>query len=298
MPILEGEPSLTGSNDDVPGAVWRKNGECSCALLLERCRMFAGLLPDAYAEICRAANSRQFTRGEILHFEGDAVESVVLLASGLVKITKLGQGSGDAILRLAGHGDVLGAESLFSSGRHFTTAEVFRACRAFVWDARVFKNLAERYPILQRNMVGILDERLRELEDRFREVATKRVGPRVALQLLRLLKSIGQPGKAGVEVCLSREELAQMTGTTLFTVSRLLCDWEAHGVVRPRREVVAVCDVESLRALSEGISPAQRAGSQGVASWPCRALGGRREEKCAVACSSLPFRRRRGRLVD
>jgi CRP-like cAMP-binding protein len=92
---------------------------------------------------------------------------------------------------------------------------------------------------------------LRELEDRFHEVATGKVGPRVALQLLRLLKTIGRPVRAGVEVELSREELAQMTGTTLFTVSRLLSAWEALGVVKPRREVAAVCDVPSLRAISQ-----------------------------------------------
>ena len=54
---------------------------------------------------------------------------------------------------------------------------------------------------------------------------------------------------ATVEIGLSREELAQMTGTTLFTVSRLLSAWEARGMVRPRREAVTICDVQSLRAI-------------------------------------------------
>jgi CRP-like cAMP-binding protein len=104
--------------------------------------------------------------------------------------------------------------------------------------------------MLHQNMVTILSEHLRELEDRFCEVATERVGPRVALQILRLLKTIGRPVDGGVEVGLSREELGQMTGTTLFTVSRLISAWEARGVVRPGREAVAVCDVPTLRAIS------------------------------------------------
>jgi len=54
-----------------------------------------------------------------------------------------------------------------------------------------------------------------------------------------------------VEIGLSREELAQMTGTTLFTVSRLLSAWEARGMVRPRRESVTICDLQSLRAVSK-----------------------------------------------
>ena len=68
---------------------------------------------------------------------------------------------------------------------------------------------------------------------------------------MRLLEQIGQPVDGAIEIALSREELAQMTGTTLFTVSRLFSAWEALGVVRPRREAVAVYDVDSLRAIAE-----------------------------------------------
>jgi len=221
------------------------------ATVAERPLLFSGIGPADYTGVCRAARLKQFTRGEVLHFEGDSVERVLLLTSGFVKITKLSREGEEVILWLKVPSDVLGAEDLFSSGMHWTTAQVFRSCQALIWDARVFKGLAERFPVLHQNTVAILSEHLRELEDRFREVASERVGPRVALQLLRLLKTIGQPVKAGVEIGLSREDLAQMTGTTLFTVSRLLSAWEARGVVRPRREAVAICDVQSLRAISQ-----------------------------------------------
>jgi len=66
------------------------------------------------------------------------------------------------------------------------------------------------------------------------------------------MEQIGQPVEAAVEIGLSREDLAQMTGTTLFTVSRLLSAWEARGIVRLGREVVTICDVPSLRAIAKG----------------------------------------------
>jgi hypothetical protein len=66
------------------------------------------------------------------------------------------------------------------------------------------------------------------------------------------MAQIGQPVDGAVEIGLSREELAQMTGTTLFTVSRLLSAWEARGMVRPRREAVTIFDVQSLRAIGRG----------------------------------------------
>jgi CRP-like cAMP-binding protein len=277
MPNQEQEHFLSRSKGDDSSAAHRKNGDSGEATAVGRPRLFSGILPSDYAAICRVACVKHFSRGEMLHLEGDAIERVLLLTSGSVKITKLGQAGEEVILRLTVPGEVLGAVDLFSCGVHGATARAFRACRALVWDKRVFEGLVKRFPVLHQNMVGILDERLRELEDRFREVATERVGPRVALQLLRLLKTIGRPlnGEChgctktcrsselpkttgepvdeGGTVSLSREELGQMTGTTLFTVSRLLSAWEARGVVRPCREAVAICDVQSLRAIAQEI---------------------------------------------
>ena len=96
------------------------------------------------------------------------------------------------------------------------------------------------------NASHILAVRLNELEERFREVATEKVAKRVAYALLRLLKHIGKKVNGGVEVSLSREELAQMTGTTLFTISRLFSKWDELGYVLPRRNAVVVCDNHML----------------------------------------------------
>ena len=201
--------------------------------------------------IAAAARVKEFSRGEVLYLEGDSVRQVLLLTSGVVKINKLGLSGMEVILRLGVPGDVLGALGLFSTGSHCTSAQAFRQCRALVWDASAFKALVERFPVLHQNMARILGEHLLELEERFREVATERVGPRVARQVVRLMEQIGQSVDGAVEIGLSREELAQMTGTTLFTVSRLLSAWEARGIVRPRREAVAICDVPSLRAIAK-----------------------------------------------
>jgi CRP-like cAMP-binding protein len=239
--MLEADSSIVGRN---------KGHDHGCPIA-ERPRLFAGMLPDDYLGISAAARVKEFARGDMLYLEGDSVHRVLLVTAGFVKITQLGNGGGEVILRFCGPGDVLGAVSQDTTVKHRTTAQAFRQCRALVWDAPAFKALVVRFPVLQENMVRILGEDLLELEVRFREVATERVGPRVARQLVRLLEQIGRPVNDEVEVCLSREDLAQMTGTTLFTVSRLLSAWEARGMVRPRRESVTICDVESLRAMSE-----------------------------------------------
>ena len=70
------------------------------------------------------------------------------------------------------------------------------------------------------------------------------------LALLRLVKQVGKPAHGGMEVSLSRDELAQMTGTTLFTISRILSKWGEEGFVQPRREAVVVLDSRRLAQVS------------------------------------------------
>jgi len=216
---------------------------------VESAPLFTGISPDDFRRISAAARLKRFRRREMLYLEGDKVEQVLLLLSGSVKITQLGLKGLEVIFRLGGPGDVLDTVSLFGTGRHCTTAQVLRECRALVWGAGIFKAQVECVPVLQLNMIRFVCGHLQELEERFRELATERVAPRVAHQLIRLLEQVGSNGE--VEIGLSREDLAQMTGTTMYTVSRLLSAWEAHGLVNPRRESVVISDVRSLRKVFE-----------------------------------------------
>jgi CRP-like cAMP-binding protein len=249
----QGEPGTSRSAPaDHLKVVPFKSGDSHGGAVLARPPLFSGVLPADYTRIVATARVKQFARREVLHIEGDSVQRVLLLTSGFAKISKLGTSGMEVILRFGVPGDVLGATDLFASGSHGTSAQAFRPCRALVWDAFVFKALVERYPVLHPSMARILIADLLELQERFREVATEKVGPRVARQLLRLEEQIGRRVNGAIEIGLSREELAQMTGTTLFTVSRLLSKWEALGVVRPGRESVSICDVPILRAIGSG----------------------------------------------
>lgn len=216
-----------------------------------QCSLFFGLSPSDCAGICASARVKEFMRGEMLYVEGDSVQQILLLTSGVVKVTQLGPSGTEVILRLGVTGDVLGTTSLLSTGRHYTTARAFRLCRALVWDAPSFRALVEPRPALCQNMFRMIGADLLELEERFREVATERVGSRVARQLVRLMEKVGRPVDSAVEVRVSREDLAQMTGTTLFTVSRLFSAWEELGVVKPLREAVMIYDVQALRRISD-----------------------------------------------
>lgn len=251
--LSRGWESIDSRSDraDHLSIVHRKSEDCHACPPGERPAMFCGISPEDYARIYAAARSKTFSRGDMLYREGDPVQQVLLLTSGVVKVTQLGTKGTEVILRLAVPGDIIGALGLLSTGKHGTTAQAAKAGRALIWDAPTFRSLMERFPVMRHNLVRVLSQDLLELEERFREVATERVGPRLARQLVRLRHAIGREVDGAVEISLSREDLAGMTGTTLFTVSRLLSAWALRGMVKPGREAVTICDVKSLAALSE-----------------------------------------------
>ena len=218
--------------------------------VLAGCPVFRGLDTAHRAGILAAARTREFARGEWLYMDGDPIKEVLLLTSGRAKITKYGENGGAAILGLGGPGDILGAATLFSTGTHTTTAEPVQRCRALAWCASAFKAFVARFPILYPNLIRIHAEYLEQLEERFHEVATELVSQRVARQLVRLHEKTVRPAADQTEIRFSQEELAQMTGTTLFSVNRLLSEWEVRGVVTSRRQALTIHNAESLRAMS------------------------------------------------
>src|ERR1700758_5485806 len=88
------------------------------------------------------------------------------------------------------------------------------------------------------------------MEERFREVSTENVASRLSSQLVRLATQIGKHEAEGIQLNLSQQELARLTGTTLFTVSRLLSQWEKEGTLTTHREVVSIPSIPALAAIS------------------------------------------------
>jgi CRP-like cAMP-binding protein len=219
--------------------------------MVQRFALFANIPASDCAQILALAHEKDFPRRQTLFFEGDSVKQIVLLTSGCVKVTQFGPNGSEVILRLTGPGELVAAFGSWAGGVHCSTAQTLQPSRALVWDIATFEAMSERVPALRRNTANILCRRLRELEDRFREISTQKVAPRLGSQLLRLVNQVGRRVEGAVEISLSQEELAQLTGTTLFTVSRVLSQWEQLGIVNTRREAVLVRDVNALAGLSE-----------------------------------------------
>lgn len=213
--------------------------------------LFSDVSPADCSAIVSAACQEDFLRWQTIFSAGDPVQQVALLLSGWVKITQPGLRGNEVILRLIGIGEVVGAFGCWSGHQHRSTAQAVRPCIALVWDATTFDKILERFHMFRHNTIRALEERLEEMNERFREVSTEDVGSRLSSELIRLSKRFGSAMNGHQEIRLSRQELAQLTGTTLATVSRHLCRWQSLGIVSIGREMVQVRDVTALAEVSE-----------------------------------------------
>jgi CRP/FNR family transcriptional regulator, nitrogen oxide reductase regulator len=213
--------------------------------------LFTGLSQRECSEIASCARARTFARDELLFNQGQPVQNLILLESGSVKLTQLSPGGNEVLLWMSGSGDAVNPNAGPTSCSHTCSARAMERCNALVWEYQRLQALLNQYPQIRKNISRILAGRLEELEERFREVSTEPVARRLARTLLRLMKQIGKPSKHGVQVSLTREELAQMTGSSLFTISRVLSKWAEQGFVQPIREGVVVSDPGRLESVSD-----------------------------------------------
>jgi CRP-like cAMP-binding protein len=212
--------------------------------------LFSGASSAACKEVISVAHERKFESAQVIFSQGDSVQQVLLLTSGCVKLLQVGANGHEVMLRLSGPGELIGiAES--HTRTHNSTARVQQPCAVLAWEISTFEALFERHPFLRRNMLGMVLHHLDDMHERFREISTERVSTRLSSQIIRMMHQVGRQVNGEIEISISREELAQLVGTTLFTVSRLLSDWDRQGIVAARREVVSIRNLPALVDLSE-----------------------------------------------
>lgn len=213
-------------------------------------------LPEATrTALAAVAKPRSAGRREQLFQQGEPAERMYLVVAGRVKLTQVGADGEEVIVRFVGPGEILAGIALVPGSTYPVRGEMAEGGRLVAWARRDLARLAEEHPQLALRTTAVITERLREIQERFRELATQRVAQRLARALLRLARQTGRRTEAGVELDLplSRQDLAEMTGTTLYSVSRLLSAWEEEGIVVSGRERVVVVSPHRLVQIAEDL---------------------------------------------
>ncbi len=219
--------------------------------------LFEGLAAEHLEPILARADARDVRRKEFLFHQGDAITGLFVMVSGRVKLSQLTAEGSEVILRLLGPGEICaGVAALERVAVYPVTAQALTDARAAFWALEAVREIFGRHPALTGNLLQQITERTQEFQHRFREVATEKVPQRLAHMLLRLAQQAGQraPGGLRIDFPLTRQDLAEMTGTTLFTVSRLLSDWSEKKIVRVGREWVVIRSPEALQDIADDIA--------------------------------------------
>lgn len=203
--------------------------------------------------ISTTASIKHYDKEHYLFHQGDSSTHFYVLVEGKIKLTQLTEDGQQIILRYVSPGEAFAVIAVLSKISYPVTAQAIDRITLMSWDHETMLNLMERYPRLAINSINILAYRIQEFQDRLREMATERVERRIARTLLRLASQTGKKMEEGVliDLSLTRQDLAEMTGTTLYTVSRILSQWEKDGLVRSQREQVMILAPHQLVIIAE-----------------------------------------------
>ncbi len=215
--------------------------------------IFQGLSPESLRQVARAARIRKIANGSFLFHQEDPASALYVLTRGRVRLTQVTADGQQVILRYILPFEAFGVVAVLSVAGYPVAAEAVEDSTALAWEKAAFERLMEETPRLAINAMGILAGRVQEFQDRLRELATERVERRIARTLLRLVRQTGRQTPEGVliDFPITRQDLAEMTGTTLFTVSRTLSGWEAQGIIQGGREHILIRDPHGLVAIAE-----------------------------------------------
>lgn len=200
--------------------------------------LFRRVMAVDRAAVAAASTYRDYIRGDSLFDEGDAATHFFVVLTGRVKVFKRASSGQDRILEMFGAGGLLGAVAVYEQRPYPAAAEAMEATRCLVTPSDAMFALLEERPTLVRGLLGSLSIRLIELTSRLTDLTAGRIEARLARLFLKLADQLGRPDRGGVFIplVLSRQELADLTGTTIETTIRIMSRWNKEAILRTEKD--------------------------------------------------------------
>ena len=225
------------------------------AALEGQVQIFAGLPEKGLERAIDLARRDKLNKDEILFHQGDPAEAFHLILAGRVRVGQTTPDGQHVIIRYLGPREVAGCVAVCGGVPYPATATAVEDTWLLTWVRSRIAELAAEYPVIAINGMRIMGGRAMELQERLREMQTERVERRIAHALGRLVVQAGRRTKEGIEIDfpISRQDLAEMTGTTLHTVSRTISAWESAGIVLGGRQKVVIAKPHALVAIAQDL---------------------------------------------
>jgi CRP-like cAMP-binding protein len=222
---------------------------------LRQAKIFTGLSDPDLDALARHFQIHTFEDNTFIAYEGDPAQTFFILLEGQVKILQTSAEGFEVILHILGPGDIIGALPVIGEGTYPASALTLGATQVASIPAADFNRLPENYPLLTRNLLRFATRVVQSSHHQIRELSTERVERRIARALSRLAGQLGREIEEGIllDFPITRQDLAELTGTTVFTVSRTLNQWERLGILELGRERIVIITPHRLVEIGEDL---------------------------------------------
>jgi len=220
--------------------------------LLKTTPIFSRLSPADRSTIAEVSRVQEFAKGETIFEQDSPSDAFYAISAGRVKIFKMMPNGKDVILEVFGPGDPLGAVAAYMDRPFPASAAALEDTTCVIIPRAAFFRLIETQPSLVRGLLLGLTFRLVELTNRLAELSGGRIEPRFARLFLKLASEMGRPERGGtfIPLALSRQELADLTGTTIETCIRIMSRWNKDDVVRTEKDGFVVLNRSELEKIA------------------------------------------------
>lgn len=219
---------------------------------LRKIPYFNVLSESSLFEINKIAVEKEYKKNTVIFYEGDEGDAIYFVKKGKVKISKISQQGKEHIIRIMEDGDIFAESLLFIGGKYPATAEAIEDSKIIVLKNKDVENLILNNNEVALGIIKLMAKRLQNVAVIIENLALKDSLGRTVSILLTFAREKGIQGKDGIaiELNLSRQDLANMVGTSRENMTRILSQLDKEGVIKLERHAIIIKDVNALKNLS------------------------------------------------
>ncbi|MCK8828186.1 Crp/Fnr family transcriptional regulator [Natroniella acetigena] len=212
---------------------------------------FSQLTDKELAEVAKVVRTKEYKKGEIIFFEGEAGNALFMLEKGKIKLVKMKESGEEQILTILKSGSIFAEVIIFDEADYPATAIVLKDSIVGVISKDDMENLIKKIPKLSLELLKIMSKRLRRAQKMVENLGLHNTETRTTNILIYLASEYGSANQEiELELSISQQELANLIGSSRETVSRILNNFKDQGLIDTARQKVIIKDLKGLEKLN------------------------------------------------
>lgn len=221
--------------------------------ILHELPFFKNLSHEEINHINAIFRDHHYHAGDTIYFSGDKSTQLCVIAAGSVKLLKHSLEGQDVLIDILKKGEFFGTLETLGQTVYQETAEAQTASCILKINSEQFRKILQNHPITALNVLDVISERLKLAYEMMKQLSVQAVEQRIAFTLIKLAHKVGEQKDVGllIQLPLSRNDLAGMTGTSEETASRIMSQFQKQGIIKSGRQWVSITNQQKLESLAE-----------------------------------------------